>query len=124
MISYHFPTPEHERAAQAVITLFQAYPDVHAILLTNSLARGQGVAGSDLDMSVLLQPPLTPELESDWDKRWAQLYTEHEEFAALKQHGQHAWVHVDFFDGRFPYLTRDEAAGPDWFEVGIGNRLH
>ena len=124
MTSHRFPTPEHERAAQTVVNIFQKYSNVHAILLTNSLARGQGVTGSDLDMSVLLEPPLTPELEADWDKRWQQLYLEYEEFAALKQHGQHAWVHVDFFDGRFPYPTRDEAAGPDGFEISLGNRLH
>jgi predicted nucleotidyltransferase len=120
----HFPTPEHERAAQTVIRIFQQYDNVHAILLTNSLARGKGATGSDLDMTVLLEPPLTPELEADWDARWEQLYTEHGEFAALKQHGQHAFVHVDFFDGRFPIPSRDEAAGPDWFEVDLGNRLH
>ena len=122
--THHFPTPEHEQAAQTVIRIFQQYDNVHTILLTNSLARGQGITGSDLDMSVLLEPPLTDELEAAWDARWEQLYTEHPEFTALKQHGQHAWVHVDFFDGRFPYPTRDESAGPDWYEPAIGNRLH
>lgn len=124
MNKHQFPTPEHEQAAQTVINIFQQFDNVHAILLTNSLARGKGATGSDLDMSILLEPPLTDKLEEEWDGRWEQLYTQYEAFAALKQHGQHAWVHVDFFDGRFPYPTRDEAAGPDWYEVGIGNRLH
>ena len=124
MTTHHFPTSEHERAAQTVINIFKAYNEVHAISLVNSLARGKGAKGSDLDMSILLEPPLTAELEAAWDKHWQQLYLEYDEFTALTRHGKHAFVHVDFFDGRFPLPTRDEAAGPDWFEVSIGNRLH
>jgi hypothetical protein len=124
MTKHHYPTPEHEQAARTVIHIFQKYTNVHAILLTNSLARGKGAIGSDLDMSILLEPPLTPELEEMWEERWEQFYIEHEEFATLKQHGPHAWVHIEFFDGRFPYPIRDEAAGPDWFEPSIGNCLN
>jgi predicted nucleotidyltransferase len=122
-MTHHFPTPEHKKAAEKVIEIYQQFETVDVILLVNSLARGKGDVGSDLDVSVLLEPPLTDEGEAEWDAQCEQLYTQHQAFADLLQHGAHAHVHVDFWDGRFPIPSRFEAGGPDWFEVAIGNRL-
>ena len=41
----------------------------------------------------------------------------------LRQVGRFSHVHLGFFDGEFVPTEQDEAAGPDSFEVGIGNFL-
>ncbi len=122
-MTHQFPTPEHQKAAETVIDIYQQYEAVDAILLVNSLARGKGDIGSDLDMTVLLTPPLTEADEAVWDAQWEEIYTQHQPFADLKQHGPHAHVHISFIDGRFPIPSRFEAGGPDWFEMSVGNAL-
>ena len=42
---------------------------------------------------------------------------------ALRQVGKFSHVHPEFFDGQFAPTEQDEAAGPDSFELGIGNCL-
>jgi len=42
---------------------------------------------------------------------------------ALKLVGKYSHVHLGFFDGAFEPMEQDEAAGPDSFEIGIGNFL-
>ncbi len=39
MTTHHFPTPEHEQAAQTVINIFKAHNEVHAISLVNLLIK-------------------------------------------------------------------------------------
>lgn len=54
-----YPTVEHARAAQAVVDFFSKSPDVAAVLLTCSCARGTASPDSCLDFTVLLQPTTT-----------------------------------------------------------------
>ena len=58
-------------------------------------------------------------LEADW----ARFEETSPAIAAMKQVGKYLVVHPNFSDGTFAAPERDEAAGPDWFEVGIGNLL-
>jgi hypothetical protein len=48
------PTPRHAEAALALGRLFAADPDLSAVLLGGSLARGRGHATSDLDLLLLV----------------------------------------------------------------------
>ena len=49
-----FPTALHEEVAELARNFFSAHPSVDTILVVNSCARGRAVAGSDLDMAVLI----------------------------------------------------------------------
>src|SRR5216117_4193607 len=57
MISPHrFPTEIHREASELVKDFFSSHAHVDTILVVNSCARGRAVAGSDLDMAVLILP--------------------------------------------------------------------
>jgi hypothetical protein len=58
-------------------------------------------------------------LEADW----ARFEETNPAILAMKKVGQYSVVHPDFIDGAFAPQERDEAAGPDDFEIGIGNFL-
>jgi predicted nucleotidyltransferase len=49
-----FPTDLHQEVADLARSFFSAHADVDTILVVNSCARGRAVAGSDLDMAVLI----------------------------------------------------------------------
>jgi predicted nucleotidyltransferase len=118
-----YPTPQHEAAAEAIVGHFRARPAVASVLLVNSCARGRATADSCLDLAVVLEPK-TPaseraELEASWEAY------QHQSAAVRRLHGagRFSVVHLDIVDGVFVAEERDEAAGPDGFELGIGNLL-
>lgn len=118
-----YPTREHEAAAQAIVERYRPDPRVAAILLTNSCARGKATRDSCLDMSILVDPETLRverlSLQADWDTFLATSRA----IQDLRAAGRYSQVHLDFVDGDFSPEERDEAAGPDSFELGIGNLL-
>ena len=118
-----YPTPEHEAAAEAIVKFVTTNYRVDAVLLVNSCARGKATRDSCLDISVLVRPESRQSqldaLEADWDR----FEETNPAIAAMKQVGRYSVVHPNFTDGILAPPERDEAAGPDWFEVGIGNLL-
>ena len=59
------------------------------------------------------------QLETDW----AAFEQSDPTVRALRQVGKFSHVHPGFLDGEFVPTEQDEAAGPDSFEIGIGNFL-
>jgi len=118
-----YPTPEHKLAAETITEFFTTHYNLDAVLLVNSCARGRATRDSCLDIIVLAQPTLLqsqrPQLETGWEKFLATDAT----INNLKNAGKYSVVHLDFVDGAFVPQERDEAAGPDGFELGIGNFL-
>src|SRR2546430_15400320 len=51
-----FPTVLHREVAELAGDFFSAHASVDTILVVNSCARGRAVAGSDLDLAVLIMP--------------------------------------------------------------------
>src|SRR5881392_3532715 len=51
-----FPAEIHGEVSELVKDFFSAHAHVDTILVVNSCARGRAVAGSDLDMAVLILP--------------------------------------------------------------------
>jgi predicted nucleotidyltransferase len=118
-----YPTPEHEIAAEAITRFFTSNFNIDSILLVNSCARGKATRDSCLDMIVLVEPASLqaqlPALETGWER-----YLETDRtIENLKNAGKYSVVHLDFVDGAFAPQERDEAAGPDDFELGPGNFL-
>jgi hypothetical protein len=118
-----YPSEEHEIAAETITQFFSASYAIDAVLLVNSCARGKATRDSCLDMNILANPDLLQsqlhKLESDWITFEATDPT----IQNLKTVGKYSVVHLDFVDGAFTPQERDEAAGPDGFELGIGNLL-
>jgi predicted nucleotidyltransferase len=118
-----YPTPEHETAAETITAFFTANYSIDAILLVNSCARGKATRDSCLDISVLAGPE---SLRSQFDRLeagWTNFEDTNPVVQTLKKVGKYSQVHLDFTDGVFAPQERDEAAGPDDFELGIGNLL-
>jgi hypothetical protein len=118
-----YPTPEHQRAADALVEFFQRLPGTEAVLLLNSCARGKATPDSCLDIGVLVRPEALATDREPLESRWQEFYASHPAFAALKQAGRFSVVHFDYLDGGYEPTVWDDGGGPDSFELGIGNHL-
>ena len=118
-----YPTAEHRRAAEAIVEHFAAHGPVDAVLLTNSCARGRATRDSCLDMAVLVRPEAPPAHRLAVEQAWDAFRDSSPVIRALHGTGLYSAVHLDIIDGVFVPEECDEAAGPDSFELGIGNLL-
>ena len=118
-----YPTPEHQTAAETIVDHFVSNYKIDAVLLVNSCARGKATRDSCLDVVVLAKPDASRSplniMEADWEK----FEKANPTIKALYQVGRYSVVHPNFVHGLFAPRERDEVAGPDDFEVGIGNFL-
>ena len=118
-----YPTPEHAKAAEAITEHFVSDHKIDAVLLTNSCARGKATRDSCLDITILAQSGEARSKLSDLEASWEEMEKSSEEIQALYQVGKYSVVHPNFIDGIFIPQEQDETAGPDDFEVQIGNFL-
>ena len=91
--------------------------------LTNSCARGKASRDSCLDVAVLVQTDVIPAEKAALERRWQEFYGQKAVFKTLMEVGKYSEVHLDLIDGNFAPLPREWTAGPDAFEVEIGNYL-
>jgi hypothetical protein len=96
---------------------------VDTILVVNSCARGKAVAGSDLDLAVLIAPEAASQEIPALTAKWQQFMATQALVQQFGSTGQFNQVHVDVFDGRLAPAVWDDGGGPDSFEVEIGNRV-
>ncbi len=118
-----YPTPQHAVAAETITRFFSTGFDIDAVLLVNSCARGKASRDSCLDINVLARPDLLKNQLATLEAAWEKFEQTDPSMLALKQAGKYSVVHLDFVDGIFTPYEQDEAAGPDWFEVSVGNLL-
>jgi len=118
-----YPTPEHQAAADAITEFFSMRFQVDAVLVVNSCARGKATGDSCLDMNVLVQPEPLHAQRQLLEKEWEGFNATSPIIQSLQQAGQHSVVHLDILDGVFVPRERDEVAGPDGFELEVGNML-
>ncbi len=118
-----YPTPQHKAAAEAITGHFATNYPIDAVLLVNSCARGKATRDSCLDIVVLARPERLQAPVSVLEAAWEQFEQTHPSIADLAKAGKYSVVHPGFIDGVFAPQERDEAAGPDDFEVGVGNFL-
>lgn len=121
--SARYPSPQHADASEAILTLYSKDPDVEAVLLTNSCARGKASRDSCLDIAMLLRPDALSGRRAGLERDWEGVYGSEGVYEALRRAGRFSVVHLDFVDGCFVPQPVDEDLGPDWLEVGIGNLL-
>jgi hypothetical protein len=118
-----YPTSQHGKAAEAIVEFWTTNFQVEVVLLVNSCARGKATRDSCLDINVLAQPEILQSELIAWEKEWENFNQTDSVIQMLKSVGKYAVVHLDVTDGVFEPTEQDEAAGPDGFELGIGNLL-
>jgi predicted nucleotidyltransferase len=118
-----FPTELHRQVAELAGQFFSAQAQADTVLVVNSCARGRAVAGSDLDLAVLLMPTAASEEIQSLTTLWQKFTTTQPLIHRFRSTGTFNQVHLDVFDGRMIPTVWDDGGGPDYFEVEIGNRL-
>ena len=69
-----YPTIEHEQASETIVDFFSIRPDVEAVLLTGSCARGKASRDSCLDIAVLLRPEVLSTQKTTIEQQWSDFY--------------------------------------------------
>jgi hypothetical protein len=118
-----YPTPEHQTAANTIVDYFVSNYKIDAVLLVNSCARGKATRDSCLDIVALAKPDQSRSSLRGMESDWEAFEKSNQAIQALYQVGKYSVVHPGFTDGAFAPHERDEAAGPDDFEVEVGNFL-
>jgi predicted nucleotidyltransferase len=118
-----YPTPEHQKAAQAITEHFVSQYKIDAVLLVNSCARGKATRDSCLDIVMLAKQDETRSSLKELESGWEEFEKSSEAIQDLYKVGRYSVVHPDFIHGAFDPREQDEAAGPDDFEVQVGNFL-
>lgn len=118
-----YPTIEHRTAANVIVDFFTSNYKIDAVLLVNSCARGKATRDSCLDIVMLAKPDGSRSALGELEAGWAELEKSSQEIQALYRVGKYSVVHPDFIHGVFNPREQDESAGPDDFEVEIGNFL-
>ena len=91
--------------------------------MVNSVARGQAVPESDLDMAVLVRPETPAEEVAQLEGSWRQELAANAVLRRFQESGKMAHVHLDMVRGEYVPEIWDDGGGPDGFELGIGNQL-
>ena len=118
-----YPTPEHQGAAEAIVEFFTTIPEIEAVCLICSCARGKASRDSCLDILALGKPETMSTAQADIQKIWDEFYTTASIFQKLAAVGKYAHVDLEFSDGHFVPTERYWVGGPDEFELVIGNYL-
>jgi predicted nucleotidyltransferase len=118
-----FPTALHREVADLAGDFFSSQAYVDTILVVNSCARGRAVAGSDLDLAVLITPTAPCQEVQSLTMKWQQFMATQPTVHRFRSTGRFTQVHVDVFDGRMLPSVWDDGGGPDSFEIEIGNRV-
>ncbi|HKF69059.1 MAG TPA: nucleotidyltransferase domain-containing protein, partial [Vicinamibacterales bacterium] len=123
MPSPAFPTARHQSVADLAARFFKGHAEVDTVLVVNSCARGRATPESDLDLAVLVKPPLPAQRCQQLEMAWLSFGEANTQLVEFRCASRFAHVHVDVFDGQFVTTIWDDGGGPDSFEVEIGNRV-
>lgn len=118
-----YPTLQHQNAADAIVDFFVSNYKIDAVLLVNSCARGKATRDSRLDIVVLAKPEPSRSQLKELEAGWEKLEKSSQTIKSLYQAGKYSVVHPDFIHGVFLPREQEEAAGPDDFEIEVGNFL-
>lgn len=118
-----YPTLEHQKAADVIVEYFVSNYKIDTVLLVNSCARGRATRDSCLDIVIVANPDDQRSSLQALAFGWEEFEKSNQVIQDLYKVGKYSVVHPDFIHGVFIPQEQDEAAGPDDFEVQIGNFL-
>lgn len=118
-----YPTLEHREAADAIVEYFVSNYKIDTVLLVNSCARGKATRDSCLDIVLVTNPDDPRSSLQALELGWEEFEKSNQAIQDLYKVGKYSVVHPDFIHGIFLPQEQDEAAGPDDFEIQIGNFL-
>jgi hypothetical protein len=118
-----YPTPTHADAAEAIAEFFRPMPEIEALLLVNSCARGKATPDSCLDINALTSPAALAAHGERLNREWEAFYGADPLFKRLRDAGAYSEVHLDILDGQFIPAEQDAMGPPNMFEVAVGNAL-
>jgi predicted nucleotidyltransferase len=120
-----YPTIEHEQAAQRLVEFFSQQPDVAAVILKCSCARGKATRDSCLDICILLPSEISIDRRFDLEQAWDEFHLTETIFKQLRQVGKYSHLDLDFHDSWFTPTDHEHhwTSGADSFELDIGNVL-
>ena len=118
-----YPTRSHAETAEAAVGFFSDRPEVDAVILAGSCARGKASPNSCVDLLVLVPPDVAPVRRQRLEEGWLDFHDREPVFQKLQLVGKYSHVDLNFIDGVFKPGTRGWTGGPDEFELEIGNAL-
>jgi hypothetical protein len=118
-----YPSLQHQDAAETITDYFVSNYKIDAVLLVNSCARGKATRDSCLDIIMLAKPDASRSSLKDLEAGWEEFEKSSQVIQDLYKVGKYSVVHPDFISGVFKPWEQDESAGPDDFEVEVGNFL-
>jgi len=80
-----FPTALHREVADLAGNFLSSHASVDTILVVNSCALGRAVAGSDLDMAVLIKPTAPSQEVQSLTMKWQQFMATDPEGSAVPE---------------------------------------
>src|SRR5687767_15581582 len=104
-----YPTPEHQKAADAITEHFASNYKIDAVLLVNSCARGKATRDSCLDIIMLARPDPSRSQLRELEAGWEEFEKSNQAVQALYKVGKYSVVHPDFVDGVFVPHEQDES---------------
>jgi predicted nucleotidyltransferase len=118
-----FPTQLHEETANQVWDYFSAIPEIDTVLAVNSCARGRATPESDLDFAILAKPGIAADEIIMMESAWREYMCQNPVYQRYSKSGAFAVLHLDIITGSYSPMALDDAGGPDYFEVEIGNQV-
>src|SRR5438132_9450141 len=121
ILPLRFPTEIHQEVAELAGEFFSAHAHVDTILVVNSCARGCAVAGSDLDLAVLITAAAASQEVQSLTTLWQKFIATQPLIHRFRSTGRFNQLHLNAFDGRMVPRVWVDGGGPAYFEVEIGN---
>jgi len=106
-------TPAHRAALYLAVDFLSKLPEVDAVLLVGSWARGVAHEESDVDLAVLARAPVEAAWERSEERRRAD--------ELLQPVTRWSTIEVDSFTADVRPVPRGWTTGPDDFELRLGN---
>lgn len=118
-----FPTEQHRAATDAVTHFLDPEPQVQALILAGSCARGVAVPDSCVDLVVLVAPEHRAGAENDLRRRLDAFIAADPACRVLQAAVPWAGVEFDLCTGEFRPGYHGYTSGADDYELEIGNML-
>jgi predicted nucleotidyltransferase len=106
-------TPAHRAALDLAVGFLSRHPEVDAVLLVGSWARGVAHEESDVDLAVLARAPV--------EEAWEQSEERSRADELLRPPARWSTIEVESFAAELRPEPRGWTSGPDDFELRIGN---